>query len=485
MEGERLPGHSRERRDATKQRKLRADIIYRKLDGTAAFFVVPAELTYARSSVMEATTLRRVFIGDLNQQTEGKKLIRGWVYRLRALAKTTFIILKDCSGEAQCVAASESIKDLHLKLDDTIEVYGSIRADERSKYGYEIDVIRARVLNHATNNLPFNSSSNIESVGIEALLEYRPLAARNDMVGNVFRIQAALLKYYREFLSINRFTEIITSKIVASGTEGGTNLFELKYFDRIAYLAQSPQFYKEHGVAGFERVYETGHVYRAEPHATSRHLTEYYSLDFEVGFIDGPEDVIQIERELLTYIFDRINGEYGHIIKDYGQPLLPSMLEVPAWEFKDCLALLKENFGRTDLIDDLDPEGERQLCRIAEKETGVPAVFVIGYPLQSRPFYTAPRGMEGAANSFDLLFRGLEITTGGQRLHQRSEIEAALRGRGIDPVNFEKHLRMFELGMPPHGGLAIGLERLTAQVLGLGSVKEAVLYPRDRYRLTP
>lgn len=434
---------------------------------------------------MVSPAIQRVFIQDLRQCPAEETLIRGWIYRLRSLAKTTFIILRDCSGEVQCVASSEVLKDLHLKVDDTIEIRGRMRLDSRSKYGFEIDITKARVLSRAANNLPFNSSSNIEQVGIEALLEYRPLATRNDAIGNIFRVQAALLKHFRDFLSSNRFLEIITSKIVASGTEGGTNLFEIKYFDRVAYLAQSPQFYKEHGVAGFERVFETGHVYRAEPHATSRHLTEYYSLDLEAGFIDGPEEVIQIERELLTYIFEQINKEYGHILEYYRQPPLPSMLSVPIWEFSNCLERLRESFGRTDLTDDLDPEGERQLCKIAERVTGIPAVFVIGYPLHSRPFYTAPRGTKGAANSFDLLFRGLEITTGGQRLHHREELEAALRHRNIDPGAFEDHFRMFDLGMPPHGGLAIGLERLTTQVLGLSSVKEASLYPRDRYRVTP
>src|SRR5262249_21773915 len=161
------------------------------------------------------------------------------------------------------------------------------------------------------------------------------------------------------------------------------------------------------------------------------------------------------------------------------------MLEVPIWDFGKCLDLLREKFERTDLTDDLDPEAERQLCSLAEKENGVSAVFVIGFPLSGRPFYTAPRGTEGAANRFDLLFQGVEITTGGQRLHRREDLEASLRGRGIEPSGFESHLKMFELGMPPHGGLAIGLERLTAQVLGLQNVREAVLYPRDRYRVTP
>ncbi len=434
---------------------------------------------------MAATIQQRTFIQSLPQFVHRHVRLRGWVYRLRTLGKTTFIVLRDCSGEAQCVAAPDAVKGLHLKVEDAIEIDGEVRPEQRAKSGYEIDISGVRVLNRAAQNLPFTSASNIDSVGLEALIEHRPLALRNPAAGNIFRFQAALLNAFRGYLNSQRFTEIVTSKIVASGTEGGTNLFELKYFDRVAYLAQSPQFYKEHGVAGFERVYETGHVYRAEPHASSRHLTEYYSLDVEFGFIDGPEDVIQLERELLTGMFQRLNEECGPILSGYRKEPLPSMACVPCWEFDACLEMLRRNFGRTDLTDDLDPEGERQLCRLAAEETGVPAVFVLGFPLSARPFYTAPRGSQGAASSFDLLFYGVEITTGGQRLHRREDLEGALRARGIDPSSFESHLAMFDLGMPPHGGFAIGLERLTAQILNLPNVRQAVLYPRDRYRLTP
>jgi nondiscriminating aspartyl-tRNA synthetase len=432
-----------------------------------------------------ATAKQRVFIESLPDFVQQEVALRGWVCRMRILGKTAFVVLKDCSGEVQCVAAPESIKEHHLKLEDAIEIVGRVRRDDRAKAGYELDILQVRVLNRSGQHLPFNSFSNLDSVGPETLIEYRPLALRNEIIGNVFRVQTALLKLFREFLTERRFTEIITSKLVASGTEGGTNLFEVKYFDHVAYLAQSPQFYKEHGVAGFERVFETGHVYRAEPHATSRHLTEYYSLDLEFGFIDGPEDVIQLERELLTHIFDRINKDYANVVSSYRKQPLPSMLEVPCWEFGKCLELLGESFNRNDLSDDLDPEAERQLCQLAERDTGVAAVFVLGFPLSGRPFYTAPRGTAGAANSFDLLFQGVEITTGGQRLHRREDLELALRGRGIDPANFESHLRMFDLGMPPHGGFAIGLERLTAQILNLPNVRQATLYPRDRIKLTP
>jgi nondiscriminating aspartyl-tRNA synthetase len=459
-------------------------VFTRKLDGTAAF-LAPAKLSFGGGFCRMATPTQRIFIESLPDFVRQEVALRGWVCRMRALGKTTFVVLKDCSGEVQCVAAPESIKEHHLKLEDAIEIVGRVRREARAKSGYELDILQVRVLNRSRQHLPFNSFSDLDSVGPETLLEYRPLALRNDVIGNVFRVQAALLRFFREFLTQRRFTEIVTSKLVASGTEGGTNLFEVKYFDRVAYLAQSPQFYKEHGVAGFERVFETGHVYRAEPHATSRHLTEYYSLDLEFGFIDGPEDVIQLERELLTYIFDCINKNYANLLSSYRKQPLPSMLEVPFWEFTKCLELLKESFNRTDLTDDLDPEAERQLCQLAEKETGIPAVFVLGFPLSGRPFYTAPRGTMGAANSFDLLFQGVEITTGGQRLHRREDLEQALRGRGIDPTNFESHLRMFDLGMPPHGGFAIGLERLTAQILNLPNVRQATLYPRDRTKLTP
>jgi nondiscriminating aspartyl-tRNA synthetase len=418
------------------------------------------------------SAIRRTFVTDLNGKVGESILIRGWVYRLRVLAKTTFIVLKDCSGEAQCVAASDSLHHLKLKLDDALEVRGTVRADDRAKSRIEIDIQTATILNRAANLLPFNASSDIQHVSAEIKTEYRPLALRNNVVGNVFRLQAAVLKHFRDYLRSQRFTEIVSSKIVGGGTEGGTSLFEIKYFDRVAYLAQSPQFYKEHGVAGFERVFETGHVYRAEPHATSRHLTEYYSLDLEMGFIDGPEDVIDLERQLLTYMFEKLNEEFG--------TTLPAMLEVPIWTFEECIDRLK----RDDLVDDLDPDAERKLCQLAEAERGVPAVFVLGFPLSARPFYTHPRA-ETSAAGFDLLFRGLEVTTGGQRLHHREDLERALKARGIVPASFESHLKMFELGMPPHGGLAIGLERLTAQILGLPNVREATLYPRDRYRLTP
>lgn len=428
---------------------------------------------------MPTLTSSRSLIAELRNRPEDPVVVRGWVRHLRVLARTTFLVLQDCTGQVQCVAATAAVRDLRLKLDDAVEIAGTVRADSRAPGGVEVAIQRAALLNGAARDLPFNSAADLSNVGLDVLIDHRPLALRNERVGRIFRVQAALLEGFRAYLRSRHFTEIVSSKIVGSGTEGGTNLFEIGYFERTAYLAQSPQFYKEHGVAGLERVFETGHVYRAEPHATSRHLTEYYSLDLEMGFIDGPEEIIQLERELLTSMFDRLNTQYAAMLAPFRRTPLPSMLHVPAWTFEECLYRL----GRPDLPD-LDPDAERHLCRLAEQETGVPAVFVVEFPLAGRPFYTHPATAATAAG-FDLLFAGVEITTGGQRLHRRADLERALEARGMSPGPFEHHLRMFDLGMPPHGGLAIGLERLTAQVLGLPNVREAALYPRDRYRLMP
>jgi aspartyl/asparaginyl-tRNA synthetase len=310
-----------------------------------------------------ATASQRVFIETVPSFVQQEIAVRGWVSRIRILGKTVFVVLKDCSGEVQCVAAPESVAEHHLKLEDTVEIVGRVRQEARAKLGYELDISRVRVLSRSGQRLPFTSFSNLDSVNPDTLVEYRPLALRNEAIGSVFRIQAAVLRLFREFLTQRQFTEIVTSKLVSSGTEGGTNLFEVKYFDRVAYLAQSPQFYKEHAVAGLERVFETGHVYRAEPHATSRHL----------------------------------------------------------WRGKQF---------RSSLSGSRDHD----------------------------------RGPTAASS-------------------RRSR--KALRGRQIDPSNFESHLKMFDLGMPPHGGFAIGLERLTAQVLNLPNVRQASLYPRDRTKLTP
>src|SRR5262249_21768970 len=206
---------------------------------------------------------------------------------------------------------------VHVKREDALEIVGRVRKDPRAPRGFEVDIVDIRVIGDAAELLPFSSGSDLTEIGLETVLDYRPLSLRTDRGGTIFRVEAALVEGFRAALRRRRFTEIFSSKIVAGGTEGGANLFAIQYFERVAYLAQSPQFYKAHGVLGLERVFETGHVYRAEPHATSRHLTEYYSLDYEMGFINGPEDVIEVEREILTEMFEHVRQEFGERLSQF------------------------------------------------------------------------------------------------------------------------------------------------------------------------
>ena len=431
------------------------------------------------------TETARTFVENARQQIGAYVALRGWIYRLRVLSDTAFVVLRDCTGEVQCVAATARLRSLRLKKEDAVEIRGTVRADQRASGGVEVMVEEVLVLGAASRALPFNSSGDIKKVSLNAQLDYRPLSLRTTRLKDIFDVKNALLRSFRKFMEANHFTEIITSKLVGRGTEGGTNVFEVDYFGRQAFLAQSPQFYKEHGVVAFERVFETGHVYRAEPHASSRHLTEYYSLDFEVGFIDGPDDVIEIERKLLESMFLDLAKRHKEALERLDAWPLPDIAKAPIWTFDECLTRLANCHGLTHLTDDLDPNAERLLCALAEEETGVAAVFVLGFPLSGRPFYTLPRGKEGASQGFDLLLNGVEVTTGGQRHHDHDALRASMSSRSAGPSQFEDHLRMFQLGMPPHGGLAIGLERLTAQILHLRNIRETVMYPRDRNRFSP
>lgn len=276
------------------------------------------------------------------------------------------------------------------------------------------------------------------------------------------------------------FIEIQTPKIVASATESGANVFAIDYFGRPAYLAQSPQLYKQMMVGVFERVYETGAVFRAEPHDTPRHLAQYVSLDAELGFIADHRDVMDVVRAALAGMVDAVASlELGAV------PVVPA--EIPTVRFSDVQAMIAAATGEDVTGEpDLAPAHERWLGEWAAREHGSDFVFVTGYPMVKRPFYThAEPGQPEFSNSFDLIFRGLELITGGQRLHRYDEYLAALAARGQDATQYEGYLQAFRYGMPPHGGFAIGLERWVARLTGADNVRETTLFPRDRTRLTP
>jgi nondiscriminating aspartyl-tRNA synthetase len=322
---------------------------------------------------------------------------------------------------------------------------------------------------------------------LDTLLEHRSFSLRIPDVKDIFCVQAVVLKAFREYLRERDFTEIVTPKLVQAGAEGGSAIFELRYFERSAYLAQSPQFYKQIMVgSGLERVFEVGHVYRAEKSETSRHLTEYLSLDFEMGFVESERDVMDMHTGLVAAIFQRVRQRCGDILQRRGTAL-PRFDEIPKVSFPEAKQVLSERFGKTEgLQGDLDTEGEQLICEWAAEESGSELLYVTGYHIDKRPMYTMPNEQEPPlTRSFDLLFRGVEITTGGQRIHDHDQLVDSISSRGLATAQFEGYLEAFKHGMPPHGGMGMGIERLLKQMLGLDNIREACAFPRDRHRLSP
>lgn len=427
--------------------------------------------------------MRRVLVNELSSYPEQEVVVKGWIYRIRRLSQVTFLILRDRTGMIQVTVEPDLIADLHLTTESVVEIQGSVTPEPRSRVGYELVAGRIEVLSLA-QNLPININGEELNVPLDVALDNRVLSLRHTKINPIFKIQAALVHGFQDFLNQEGFVQVFTPKIVASGTEGGTELFALEYFEEKAYLAQSPQFYKQMLVgSGFERVYEVGQVYRAEKHATSRHLNEYVSLDLEMGFIKNEHDIMDLQNQLLVSMFYAVQANCASELESLGVTL-PEIPKIPRIPLSEALELLSKEYGKHYEEQDLDPEGERLLSQYVREHMSSEFVFVTDYPWEKRPMYTMPKG-EGSTCSFDLLFRGLEITTGGQRIHSYDLLAANMRKKGLNPQDFSSYLNNFAIGMPPHGGLAIGLERLTAQMIGLSNVREACLFPRDRHRLTP
>lgn len=428
--------------------------------------------------------MERILCSQVAENIGRQVLLCGWVHRVRRLGSITFLVLKDRSGLIQATLEGQPAEvELNLEVETVISLKGTAVAEPRAPGGAEVRISSLDVMNRATRAMPFEVNKKEVNAGLDLILEHRVLSLRNPRLHAIFTIQSELCRAFREFLRSQGFTEIHTPKIVATGTEGGSELFAVQYFDRRAYLAQSPQFYKQMMVgAGYERVFEVAPVYRAEEHNTSRHLNEYLSLDFEMGFIEDENDIMTMENRLLRHTFEYLAETCPSEFALHGE-VVPEVGEIPRLTLAEAHAALERRFGKISPRGNLDPEGERLLCQYV----GEPAlVFVTRWPAEVRPMYAMPCPEEPhLTRSFDLLFRGLEITTGGQRIHQPDLLERNIRNRGLDPAGFSHYLEVFHYGMPPHGGLAIGAERLTARLLNLANVREASTFPRDRERLQP
>ena len=367
-----------------------------------------------------------------------------------------------------------------------MEVLGTVKAEERAPHGFEIRLEEIKVLSQPAEPMPIPISKWKMNTSLETKLALRPVSLRNVRERAKFKIQEGIVRGFRDYLFTQGFTEIHTPKIVARGAEGGSNVFKLNYFNKKAELGQSPQFYKQTMVGVYDRVFEAAPVFRAEKHNTTRHLNEYTSLDFEMGYIDGFEDIMAMETGFLQYTMALLEKEYKKELDMLGVTL-PDVSKIPAVRFDKAKELVAEKYNRRIRNPyDLEPEEELLIGRYFKEEYGSDFVFVTHYPSKKRPFYA----MDDPADpkytlSFDLLFKGLEVTTGGQRIHDYGEILKKMEKRGMDPEDIASYLMIFKYGMPPHGGLGIGLERLTMRLLDEQNVRETALFPRDVTRLEP
>jgi len=374
---------------------------------------------------------------------------------------------------------------LNLNPETVVSVTGRVVEGKNTFGNYEIVVSSIEVLNTSEALLPIKVNAETLDIQLDTLLEHRVLGLRHPKELAIFKIQSRIAQYFAAFLNGEGFMEIHTPKLVKEGAEGGANVFKLDYFGETAFLAQSPQFYKQMTViAGFERVYEVGSVFRAETHSTSRHLNEYVSLDFEMAFIKDEYELMALETRLLRYIIEALEIGEKEELERLGVvlPIVPT--HIPHMKLSEAIKILKMHYGKTERDGDLDPEGEKLICEYVLKETGSEFLFLTHYPQRKRPMYTMPCGTD-ETHSFDLLFRGLEITTGGCRIHRYEALIANMKIKGLNPDTYASYLESFKYGAPPHGGLAIGLERFTAQLLGFSNVRRTSLFPRDGQRLVP
>lgn len=414
--------------------------------------------------------------------------IHGTVHTIRDMGEVAFVVLRKRDGLLQCVYEEGTSKfDLKaLKEEAAVELSGRLHKEERAPHGIEIRIDTLTILSEPAAPLLLPISKWKLNTSLEAKLNMRPISLRNLQERAKFRIQEGVVRGFRDFLYSQGFTEIHTPKIGAKSAEGGSNLFRLEYFHRPAVLQQSPQLYKQMMVGVFERVFETGPVFRAEKHNTKRHLNEYTSLDFEMGYIDGFEDLMSMETGFLQYMLKLLKEDYQKEL-DLLKITLPSADKIPAVRFDKAKELVAEKYNRKIRNPfDLEPEEEALIGRYFKEEYGSDFVFVTHYPSKKRPFYAMDDPEDSRFTlSFDLLFDGLEITTGGQRIHDYQALCDKIAARGMTEEGLEQYLDTFKHGMPPHGGLGIGLERLTMKLLGEENVRETTLFPRDLSRLEP
>ncbi len=442
--------------------------------------------------------MKRTLISEAVESVGKEVMLYGWISVRRDHGKLVFFELRDRSGRVQLVVTPEksevieSAKDVRSEY--AVTVTGLVK-ERPAKKGQvtpviptdqiEIEVTALSTLSKPLEELPIDVSQPEMNLQLETLLNNRTVALRNPKVQAIFTIYSALLDGYADFMRSEGFIEIKTPKILSSATEGGANFFKIKYFDRDAYLAQSPQFYKQAGMSAFERVFEVGSVFRAEPSYTTRHVTEFTGLDAEMGFIESMEDVMQMLEKTMYSVLEHIGATCQSSLALY-DATIPERVAIPRIRLSEAFEILKTEYGKELEEGDIDSEGERMIGEYVKKKYNSDFVFLTHYPTATRAFYSLPSPENPKfCESYDLVFRGVEIASGAQRVHDYAQLRDIIEKRGLDPESFKDYLDIFKYGAPPHGGWGLGSERIIQKLLGLSSIKEAILYPRDVKRLTP
>ncbi len=436
--------------------------------------------------------MQRIYIKDLKEHIGKEVSISGWVDIRRDQGKLIFLDFRDKTGKVQGVILPNA-KEAHeigvkIRPEWVVKVHGKVNnrpekniQKDKLNGNIELEILKIDVLS-AAKELPFDKDAEIN---IDTHLDTLPLTLRREKYVSVFKVQAQITKTFRDFFNSEGFTEFQAPKLIGDDAEGGANSFDVTYFKHIAHLAQSPQLYKQIMVGVFERVFAIGNVYRAEKHSTTRHLNEYTSLDIEMGFINDHNDIMDIENKWLSYSIKELEKNCSEDFKIWNATLPKVPEKIPKMTLREAQELITKETGKDCTNEpDLDPEHERWLCDYSKKKFDSDFIFITNFPTAKRPFYTYRDEKDPTyTKGFDLLFRGVEITTGAQRIHNYDDLISSMKEKKLDPEKFSYYLQAFKYGMPPHGGFGFGLERLTAKLFGIENVKEATLFPRDINRI--
>lgn len=438
--------------------------------------------------------MNKIYFKDLENYFDKEIEISGFVENIRNIKWVQFLVLRDSTDKVQVTIEKSDENNApmvelvnNLTAESTIKVIGTLKKNENVRLrGMEFIPTKIEVTSTSDAELPINIHDKDAQL-LDQRLDYRWLDLRNEYNFNIFKIQSDMVKFMREFMYSRDFTEIHTPKLIGAASESGADVFEVKYFDRKAYLAQSPQFYKQMAIAsGYDKVFEVAPVFRAENSNTSRHTTEFTGFDVEFAYIDSYRDVMDLEEELLIYTLEKLNEKYGELVKKlYDKEIVVPKEKFPRVKLADLYDELEKRYDyKVDESEktDLTTEAERLSYRYAMEEFNSEFIFVTDFPKEKRPFYHMRK--DDTPEGYDLIYRGVEITTGAEREHRYDVLVKQAKEKGLDK-DVEFYLEFFKYGCPPHGGFGIGVDRLTMLVLGLPSVKESMLIFRGPNRLNP